>query len=70
MKKEELEKILAKLPAGTEIYVRSRDDAWPAKARLFSSQGRPPDVLYLESAAGDHRNFPEGYSGVKELPLS
>jgi len=72
MTKEKLAAILEKLPAGTLIYVRVRDDAWPAKARRFTSRAAE-SVLYIDHVAedddGDHRNFPEGYSGAKEVPL-
>lgn len=66
MTKEELQKVLDQMPAGTQIYVRQRDDAWPAKARAFKGE----KVLYLESTRGDHRNFPEGYTGAEEVRFS
>lgn len=72
MRKEALQAILDQLPAGTQVYIRQRDDAYPAKARIFSEDGVPENVLYLQvdvDRADEHRNFPEGYSGVKELKL-
>jgi hypothetical protein len=71
MTKEKLQAILDKLPAGTLIYVRQGDDAYPAHLRRFNESR--PAVLYLdivgEDESGDHRNFPEGYSGTREVAI-
>ena len=73
MTKEKLQAILDKMPAGTLIYLRQGDDAWPAHPRRFKEGGPGPRVLYLEVVLededGDHRNFPEGYTGVTEIPI-
>lgn len=69
MTKEELIAILDKVPAGTEIYVRSADNAWPAQARRFNDD---PPVIYIDidhSRLDDHLNFPEGYSGAVEVSV-
>lgn len=65
MTKEQLLRILDKFPKGTEIYIRQGDDAWAAKATAFEGE----NVLYLSPTAGDHRNYPEGYTGAKERKL-
>jgi len=65
MTKEDLQKILDKMPAGTKIYVRRSDNAWPAVARAFEGE----DVLYLECIGEDHRNFPKDYAGAMERKL-
>lgn len=64
MTKEDMIALLEKLPPGTEIYSRQGDNAWPAKLRVFQE---PAIVAYITINANDHRNFPEGYSGVKEI---
>lgn len=75
MTKKELLKILKKLPDDAEIYVRhgsAYDDAYPAKARFFGVDGDGATVLYLQvdhDKLDYHRNFPEGYSGVKEKKI-
>jgi hypothetical protein len=74
MTKEKLQAILDTMPAGSLVYLRREDDAWPAQARRFKEGGNPTEVLYLEVVPededGDHRNFPEGYNGVTEVPIA
>lgn len=74
MTKEELEAVLAKLPARTEIYVRAgshRDDAYPATFHVFESKGVLETIgFYIDvdsERTDEHRNYPEGYSGCKEV---
>lgn len=66
---ETLIEALKKLPPQTEIYVRGGapwpDDAWEISIRVFSSNGRLS--AYLCPQGGHHVNFPENYSGVKEV---
>lgn len=72
MTKKELEKILKKLPDDAQIFVRSGDDAYPAKGRYFGDEGDGEHVLYFQidqKKTDYHRNFPEGYSGTKEIKL-
>lgn len=73
MTKEKLQAILDTMPASTLIYVRAGDNAWPARPRRFEYQGKPQNVLYLDHVGsdedGDHLNYPEGYSGAKEIPV-
>lgn len=75
MTKEKLMTILEAMPVGSLVYVRhgsAQDDAYPAAARFFKEGGGGPRVLYLQvdyEQTGNHRNFPEHYSGVTELPL-
>jgi hypothetical protein len=74
MTKEKLQAILDTMPAGSLVYLRRGDDAWPAQARRFKEGGNLTEVLYLEVVPededGDHRNFPEGYNGVTEVPIA
>lgn len=63
--REDLLNIIEKLPPGTEIFTRSGDNAWPTKVRVFQ-YGREV-TAYMDYERGDHRNFPEGYSGAKEI---
>jgi hypothetical protein len=64
MTREELIDILYKLPPGTEIFTRSQDNAWPTIVRVFNScAGR---TAFMDFKNGEHRNFPEKYSGAVE----
>lgn len=70
-----LKKLIQDLDDDTPIYVRhgvAYDDAYPAKVRAFNG-GDVKAVLYVmvddDEARENHRNYPEGYTGAKEIPL-
>jgi len=71
MDKDELIAILEKLPKGTEVYVRSDDNAWPARPRLFNNiLGVSPFKVFIDlKQGGNHLNFPEHYSGAVEYDI-
>lgn len=65
MSKEELIAQLQKLPNGTELFSRQGDNAWPVKLRVFEEGNGI--AAYFDCQFDNHRNFPEHYSGVKEI---
>lgn len=69
MEKEELIALLEKLPPKTEVFVRAgsyRDDAYAPVLKVFEYQKRTISA-YLDIQRGTHRNYPEGYSGAREI---
>lgn len=67
MTKEQLIRILSKLPDGTEVYVRSRcDDAYPPIVSVFNEEESVVAYIGLGSLDG-HRNYPQKYRGVIEI---
>lgn len=70
--KEDLIAQLDKLPPGTEIYVRSADDAYPAMMRVFEHLGGGGATAFFcvnMSLVYHHLNWPEQFSGVRELEV-
>ncbi len=69
MGRDELIGLLQKLPADTVIAVRGTNnlsgDCWPPAIRVWEYQGRLKATI--EIGSGNHYNYPEGYSGVKEV---
>jgi hypothetical protein len=69
--KEELIEVLHTLPAGTLMYVRQRDDAYPLTLKVFRDKGDDTTVAYVmnnQQALGWHRNYPEEY-GQKPMKI-
>lgn len=71
MNVKNLKALLDTLPDDTEVCIRGggggRDEAWmDLRPRLF--QEHNTTVLYLQPVGG-HRNFPEGYRNVQEIPI-
>lgn len=67
MSVEQLIAILQKLPPGTRMEVRSGDDAYVPKVRVWLYQGLKINATIEPSYNGHHYNYPEHYSGVIEI---
>lgn len=49
-----------------EVYIQIGDNAYPAKVRLFLENGKLIPYVTIDNT-NEHRNFPEPYTGVKEV---
>jgi hypothetical protein len=71
MTREEALDLISTLPSGTELFIRTgqfMDDAYPAKLRTFNeSSGITAYIDIDRGKTGEHRNWPEGYTGVVEV---
>lgn len=69
MDRDELIRLLQKLPEGTEVFLRGgagcSDDAWAPQMRVFEYEGMTR--AFLQYQIGEQVNFPEGYRNVIEI---
>lgn len=58
---------LEKALSDANVFVRIGDNAYPAKLRMFETSAGVEFFVEPNWKSGDHRNFPEGYRGTKEI---
>lgn len=67
----EVKNALNSVPDDSDLYIVIGEDCYPAKVRVFQAgRGRKNRTAYVvldEDRTGEHRNFPEGYLGTREL---
>ena len=71
MTREEALEAITSLPEGSELFIRtglSMDDAYPTKLRVFNEGTGLHAYFDIDrDRTGDHRNWPEGYTGAVEV---
>jgi hypothetical protein len=71
MTREEALEAISTLPPGTKLFIRTgqfMDDAYPAVLRTFNENTGIGAYFDIDrEKTGEHRNWPENYSGVVEV---
>lgn len=71
MTAEDAIELLSKVDPKSTVFLQQGDDAYPMDIRVFQEgHGRKNRTAYGclgKDAEDNHRNFPEGYAGVREL---
>jgi hypothetical protein len=69
--REEALKLITALPPETKLFIRTgqfMDDAYPVMLRAFNESGGITAYFDIDrEKTGEHRNWPEPYSGAIEI---